>query len=56
MRHGWLGGRGGGRHARRAHTMVGGGYEHGGDVAAVSYSPRFGGAVRALYQTAVAHG
>jgi V8-like Glu-specific endopeptidase len=41
-----------------AGTVIGviGGYEHGGDIAAVSYSPRFDGAVRALYQTAVAHG
>ena len=41
-----------------AGTVIGviGGYEQGGDIAAVSYSPRFGSAVRALYQTAVAHG
>jgi hypothetical protein len=30
-----------------------GGYEEGGDLASVSYSPRFGRAVRSLYQTAV---
>jgi hypothetical protein len=31
-----------------------GGYKQGGDVAAVSYSARFGAAIRALYQVAVA--
>ena len=41
-----------------AGTVIGviGGYEQGGDIAWVSYSPRFGGAVQALYQTAVAQG
>jgi V8-like Glu-specific endopeptidase len=39
-----------------AGTVIGviGGYEQGGDIASVSYSPRFGRAVQALYQTAVA--
>jgi V8-like Glu-specific endopeptidase len=39
-------------------TVIGviGGYEQGGDLASVSYSPRFGRAVRDLYRTAVAHG
>jgi Trypsin-like peptidase domain len=39
-------------------TVIGviGGYEQGGDIASVSYSPWFGGAVQALYQTAVAQG
>jgi len=39
-------------------TVIGviGGYEQGGDIAAVSYSPWFGRAVQALYQTAVAQG
>ena len=39
-------------------TVVGviGGYEQGGDIASVSYSPWFGGAVQQLYQTAVADG
>jgi len=37
-------------------TVIGviGGYEQGGDLASVSYSPRFGRAVQKLYQTAVA--
>lgn len=37
-------------------TVVGviGGYEQGGDLASVSYSPRFGRAVRSLYRAAVA--
>jgi len=33
-----------------------GGYEEGGDIASVSYSPRFGSAVQSLYQAAVAAG
>jgi V8-like Glu-specific endopeptidase len=39
-------------------TVIGviGGYEEGGDIASVSYSPWFGRAVQALYQTAVAQG
>jgi V8-like Glu-specific endopeptidase len=39
-----------------AGTVIGviGGYEQGGDIASVSYSPGFGGAVQALYQIAVA--
>ena len=39
-------------------TVIGviGGYEQGGDIAAVSYSPWFGRAVQALYLTAVAQG
>lgn len=39
-------------------TVIGviGGYEQGGDLASVSYSPRFGRAVRQLYQAAVAGG
>jgi len=39
-------------------TVIGviGGYEEGGDVASVSYSPWFGSAVQALYLTAVAQG
>jgi V8-like Glu-specific endopeptidase len=41
-----------------AGTVIGviGGYEQGGDIAAVSYSPWFGRAVQALYQSAVAQG
>ena len=39
-------------------TVIGviGGYEEGGDIASVSYSPRFGSAVQSLYQAAVAAG
>jgi V8-like Glu-specific endopeptidase len=39
-------------------TVIGviGGYEQGGDLASVSYSPRFGRAVQDLYRTAVADG
>jgi V8-like Glu-specific endopeptidase len=39
-------------------TVIGviGGYEQGGNLASVSYSPRFGRAVQDLYQTAVADG
>jgi hypothetical protein len=39
-------------------TVIGviGGYEEGGDIASVSYSPGFGSAVHVLYQTAVAQG
>jgi V8-like Glu-specific endopeptidase len=39
-------------------TVIGviGGYEEGGDIASVSYSPRFGRAVQALYRSAVAVG
>jgi V8-like Glu-specific endopeptidase len=39
-------------------TVIGviGGYEEGGDFASVSYSPRFGRAVQALYRAAVALG
>ncbi len=39
-------------------TVIGviGGYEQGGDIASVSYSPGFGSAVEALYQIAVAQG
>jgi V8-like Glu-specific endopeptidase len=39
-------------------TVIGviGGYEQGGDLASVSYSPRFGRAVRDLYRAAVADG
>jgi hypothetical protein len=39
-------------------TVIGviGGYEQGGDIASVSYSPGFGRAVQALYQTAIARG
>jgi hypothetical protein len=33
-----------------------GGYEHGGNIASVSYSPGFGRAVQALYQAAIARG
>jgi V8-like Glu-specific endopeptidase len=41
-----------------AGTVIGviGGYEQGGDIASVSYSPWFGGAVQALYENAVAQG
>jgi V8-like Glu-specific endopeptidase len=41
-----------------AGTVIGviGGYEQGGDIASVSYSPWFGGAVQSLYETAVAQG
>ena len=44
--------------ATRLGTVIGviGGYEQGGDLASVSYSPRFGRAVRSLYKTAVADG
>ena len=39
-------------------TVIGviGGYEQGGDIASVSYSPGFGRGVQALYQTAIAQG
>ena len=39
-------------------TVIGviGGYEQGGDLASVSYSPRFGRAMRDLYRAAVADG
>jgi len=39
-------------------TVIGviGGYEQGGDIASVSYSPGFGRAVQALYQTAITGG
>jgi V8-like Glu-specific endopeptidase len=39
-------------------TVIGviGGYEQGGDIASVSYSPGFSSAVEALYQIAVAQG
>lgn len=39
-------------------TVIGviGGYEQGGDIASVSYSPGFGRAVQALYQTAITRG
>jgi V8-like Glu-specific endopeptidase len=39
-------------------TVIGviGGYQQGGDLASVSYSPRFGQAVRALYKTASGEG
>jgi V8-like Glu-specific endopeptidase len=39
-------------------TVIGviGGYEQGGDIASVSYSPRFGRAVQELYRAAVADG
>src|SRR5215469_920060 len=39
-------------------TVIGviGGYEQGGDIASVSYSPGFGRAVQALYQIAVTRG
>ena len=39
-------------------TVIGviGGYEEGGDIASVSYSPRFSAAVRALYRTAITRG
>jgi V8-like Glu-specific endopeptidase len=39
-------------------TVIGviGGYEQGGDLASVSYSPRFGKAMRALYRTASSEG
>src|SRR5215471_11866041 len=39
-------------------TVIGviGGYEQGGDIASVSYSPGFGRAVQALYQTAINQG
>jgi hypothetical protein len=33
-----------------------GGYEQGGDIASVSYSPGFGRAVQALYQIAITQG
>jgi V8-like Glu-specific endopeptidase len=41
-----------------AGTVIGviGGYEQGGDIASVSYSPWFGSAVQELYQAAVAQG
>jgi V8-like Glu-specific endopeptidase len=41
-----------------AGTVIGviGGYEQGGDIDSVSYSPWFGSAVQALYQTAVTQG
>jgi V8-like Glu-specific endopeptidase len=41
-----------------AGTVIGviGGYEQGGDIASVSYSPCFGTAVQALYQTAITQG
>jgi V8-like Glu-specific endopeptidase len=44
--------------ATRLGTVIGviGGYEQGGDLASVSYSPRFGHAVRRLYKAAVADG
>jgi V8-like Glu-specific endopeptidase len=44
--------------ATRLGTVIGviGGYEQGGDLASVSYSPRFGRAVRSLYDAAVADG
>jgi V8-like Glu-specific endopeptidase len=44
--------------ATRLGTVIGviGGYEQGGDLASVSYSPRFGRAVRSLYRTAAADG
>ena len=39
-------------------TVIGviGGYEQGGDLASVSYSPRFGRAMRALYRSASSQG
>jgi V8-like Glu-specific endopeptidase len=39
-------------------TVIGviGGYEQGGNIASVSYSPGFGRAVQALYQAAIARG
>ena len=39
-------------------TVIGviGGYQQGGDIASVSYSPGFGRAVRALYQFAITQG
>ena len=39
-------------------TVIGviGGYEQGGDIASVSYSPGFGRAVQALYQIAITQG
>ena len=39
-------------------TVIGviGGYEQGGDIASVSYSPGFGPAVQALYQAAITQG
>ena len=39
-------------------TVIGviGGHEQGGNLASVSYSPRFGRAMRDLYRTAVADG
>jgi len=39
-------------------TVIGviGGYEQGGDIASVSYSPGFGRAVQAVYQAAIARG
>jgi Trypsin len=39
-------------------TVIGviGGYEQGGDIASVSYSPGFGRAVQALYQIAITRG
>jgi len=45
--------KGSGKETKR--TAIGG-YEEGGDIASVSYSPRFGSAVQALYQTAIAQG
>jgi hypothetical protein len=41
---------------REAVIGVIGGYEEGGDIASVSYSPKFGSAVAALYRSAVALG
>jgi V8-like Glu-specific endopeptidase len=45
-------------HGRGGGTVIGviGGYEEGGDIASVSYSPRFGSAVQALYRSAIALG
>jgi V8-like Glu-specific endopeptidase len=61
---GFTGGTSGGPFVARVNASTGdgtvigviGGYQQGGDLASVSYSPRFGQAVRALYQTAIASG
>jgi hypothetical protein len=61
---GYTDGTSGGPFLGRVNTITGdgivigviGGYEQGGDIAAVSYSPGFGRAVQALYQTAITHG
>jgi V8-like Glu-specific endopeptidase len=61
---GFTGGTSGGPFLARLSVMTGtgtvigviGGYEQGGDLASVSYSPRFAHAIRALYKTASGDG